>query len=181
MAENFKAMLMDEEALARAVRRISHEIVERNKGTEGLVLVGVKRRGLPLAKMIQENIDLIEGVSLPLDSLDIKLYRDDLTKVNIVPIIRGEPLSVDVTGKTIILVDDVLYTGRTARAAIEAVFAAGRPAAIRLAVLIDRGHRELPIRADFIGKSIPTSRNEKIAVYLPEFDGKTGAAILSND
>ncbi len=175
---HFKASVMDEAALNRAVRRISHEIIEHNKGTDSLVLIGIRRRGLPLAQMIQKNIEAIEGVTLPLKALDIKFYRDDLTEINDTPEVLGEPLKLDITGKKVILVDDVLYTGRTVRAAIEAVFAAGRPAQIQLAVLIDRGHRELPIRADYIGKSLPTSHSERVAVYLPEYDGKTGADIL---
>ncbi|MBQ9553300.1 MAG: bifunctional pyr operon transcriptional regulator/uracil phosphoribosyltransferase PyrR [Clostridia bacterium] len=173
-----KASVMDEAALNRAVRRISHEIIERNKGTDGLVLIGIRRRGLPLARMIRQNIAAIEGVTLPLESLDIKFYRDDLTEIADAPKVGDEPLKTDVTGKKVVLVDDVLYTGRTARAAIDAVFAAGRPAQIQLAVLIDRGHRELPIRADYIGKSLPTARGERVAVYLPEYDGKTGADIV---
>lgn len=176
--QKFKTTLMDEAALMRAVRRISHEIVERNKGTENLVLVGIKSRGIPLAKMIRENILALEGVELPLETLDTSLYRDDIEKPDSAPPV---PLSTDVTGKRIVLVDDVLYTGRTARAAIEAVFSMGRPARIQLAVLIDRGHRELPIRADYIGKNIPTSHSEAVAVFLPEFDGKAGAVILEKE
>ena len=175
--QKFKTALMDEAALVRAVRRISHEIVERNKGTENLVLVGIKSRGIPLAKMIRENILALEGVELPLETLDTSLYRDDIAKPDATPPV---PLSTDVTGKRIIIVDDVLYTGRTARAAIEAVFSMGRPARIQLAVLIDRGHRELPIRADYIGKNIPTSHSEAVAVFLPEIDGKAGAVILES-
>jgi pyrimidine operon attenuation protein/uracil phosphoribosyltransferase len=175
--QKFKTTLMDEAALVRAVRRISHEIVERNKGTENLVLVGIKSRGIPLAKMIRENIRTLEGVELPLETLDTSLYRDDIAKPDSAPPV---PLSTNVTGKRIVLVDDVLYTGRTARAAIEAVFSMGRPARIQLAVLIDRGHRELPIRADYIGKNIPTSHSEAVAVFLPEIDGKAGAVILEN-
>lgn len=173
----YKATLMDETALQRAVRRISHEIVERNKGTEGIVFIGIKTRGLPLAKMIRDNITVLEGVELPIEELDIAHFRDDLERS---PTSRPEqsPLKTDITGKTVILVDDVLYKGRTVRAAIEAVFSAGRPAAIQLAVLIDRGHRELPIRADYIGKNIPTSHSEKVSVFLDELDGKTGAVIL---
>ena len=173
----FKATVMDEAALNRAVRRISHEIIERNKGVEGLVLVGIQRRGLPLAQMIRQNVAAIEGVTLPLESLNIRFYRDDLTRIDETPQV-GDAITTDVTGKTVILVDDVLFTGRTARAAIEAVFAAGRPAQIQLAVLIDRGHRELPIRADYVGKNLPTARSEHVTVYLPEFDGKTGADIV---
>lgn len=175
--QKFKTALMDEAALIRAVRRISHEIVERNKGTDGLVLVGIKSRGLPLAKMIKDNIAALEGVELPLEMLDTSLYRDDVEK----PLNASlKPLATDITGKRIILVDDVLYTGRTVRAAIEAVFSIGRPARIQLAVLIDRGHRELPIRADYIGKNIPTSRSEAVAVYVKEIDGRYGAEILEN-
>ena len=176
--QKFKTTLMDEAALMRAVRRISHEIVERNKGTENLVLVGIKSRGIPLAKMIRENILALEGVELPLETLDTSLYRDDIEKPDSAPPV---PLSTDVTGKRIVLVDDVLYTGRTARAAIEAVFSMGRPARIQLAVLIDRGHRELPIRADYIGKNIPTSHSEAVAVFLSEIDGKAGAVILEKE
>lgn len=169
---------MDEAALVRAVRRISHEIVERNKGTDGLVLVGIKSRGLPIAKMIKDNIAALEGVELPIETLDTSLYRDDVEKT---PDSQTKPLTTDITGKRVILVDDVLYTGRTVRAAIEAVFSIGRPARIQLAVLIDRGHRELPIRADYIGKNIPTSHTEAVAVYVKEIDGKYGAAILENE
>ena len=176
----FKATVMDEAALNRAVRRISHEIIERNKGVEGLVLVGIQRRGLPLAQMIRQNVAAIEGVTLPLESLNIRFYRDDLTRIDETPQV-GDAITTDVTGKTVILVDDVLFTGRTARAAIEAVFAAGRPAQIQLAVLIDRGHRELPIRPDFVGKNVPTSRTELIEVRLPDFDGETGVWLMEQD
>ncbi len=176
--QKFKTALMDEAALIRAVRRISHEIVERNKGTDGLVLVGIKSRGLPLAKMIRDNIAALEGVDLPLEMLDTSLYRDDVEKSLRV---QAKPLATDISGKRVILVDDVLYTGRTVRAAIEAVFSMGRPARIQLAVLIDRGHRELPVRADYIGKNIPTSHTEAVAVYVKEIDGKYGAVILENE
>ena len=178
--QKYKATLMDETALQRAVRRISHEIVERNKGTDGIIFVGIKTRGLPLAKMIRDNITALEGIELPIEALDIAHFRDDLERS---PAARPKqsPLKTDITGKTVILVDDVLYKGRTVRAAIEAVFSAGRPAAIQLAVLIDRGHRELPIRADYIGKNIPTAHSEKVAVFLNELDGKTGAVILENE
>ena len=176
--QKFKTALMDEAALIRAVRRISHEIVERNKGTDGLVLIGIKSRGLPLAKMRKDNIAALEGVELPLEMLDTSLYRDDVEK----PLNASlKPLATDITGKRVILIDDVLYTGRTVRAAIEAVFSIGRPARIQLAVLIDRGHRELPIRADYIGKNIPTSHSEAVAVYVKEIDGKYGAVILENE
>ncbi len=175
--QKYKTTLMDEQALVRAVRRISHEIVERNKGAEGLVLVGIKSRGVPLAKMIRDNILSLEGIEIPLETLDTSLYRDDIEKSDAK---ACKPFPTDIAGKKVILVDDVLYTGRTARAAIEAVFSAGRPACIQLAVLIDRGHRELPIRADYIGKNIPTSRSESVAVFVPEIDGKSGAVILES-
>lgn len=175
--QQYKANLMDEAALIRAVRRISHEIVERNKGTDGIVIVGIKSRGMPIARMIRDNIVALEGVELPLKELDTVRFRDDIDRDTAA--VRPA-LDTDVTGRNIILVDDVLYTGRTVRAAIEAVFSSGRPASIQLAVLIDRGHRELPIRADYIGKNIPTARSEKVAVFLDEFDGKTGAVILSD-
>lgn len=166
----FKAELMDASAMGRALMRIAHEITEKNKGTDGLCLVGIRRRGEPLAEIVRNNIKKIEGVDVPCDSVDIKYYRDDLSLMNESPIWRKPDLSFDVTGKSIVLVDDVLYTGRTARAAMEAVIACGRPRVIRLAVLIDRGHRELPIRADYVGKNIPTSRNELIEVRMPPYD-----------
>lgn len=175
--QKFKATLMDEAALERAVRRISHEIVERNRGTDDIVFVGIKTRGMPIAKMIRDNITHLEGIELPIEELDIAHFRDDLENANL-HTSETKPLNTNITDKRVILVDDVLYTGRTVRAAIEAVFSVGRPASIQLAVLIDRGHRELPIRADYIGKNIPTSRSEKVAVFLPEFDGKTGAVIV---
>ncbi len=167
---SFKAELMDETAMRRALMRISHEIVEKNKGVEALCLVGICRRGEPLARIICDNIEKIEGVRVPCESVDIKYYRDDLTLMNESPIWRKPDLPFDVTGKSVVLVDDVLYTGRTARAAMEAVIACGRPRVIQLAVLVDRGHRELPIRADFVGKNVPTSRNELIEVQIPPFD-----------
>ena len=166
----FKAELMDEAAMGRALMRIAHEIVEKNKGTEELCLVGIRRRGEPIAEIIRNNIEKIEGVKVPCESVDIKYYRDDLTPMNESPIWRKPDLSFDVTGKNIVLVDDVLYTGRTARAAMEAVIACGRPRIIQLAVLVDRGHRELPIRADFVGKNVPTARTELIEVRIPPFD-----------
>ena len=176
----FKAVLMDEAAIGRALKRISHEILERNNGCDNLCIIGVKRRGVPLAQMIAENIYNIEGVTVPTGVLDITFYRDDLTVNSPDPVIQPCDIPFSVVGKNVILVDDVLYTGRTARAAIEAVFSMGRPARIQLAVLIDRGHRELPIRADYIGKNIPTSHSEAVAVFLPEIDGKAGAVILES-
>ena len=173
----FKATLLDEAAVLRALKRISHEIVEKNGGAQNLVIVGIKRRGVPLAKIIAENIRQIEGVSVPVGVADITFYRDDLKHISDEPVLGGAEFSFDVTGKTVILVDDVLYTGRTARAAMEAVMSAGRAAAIRLAILIDRGHRELPIRGDFVGKNVPTSKNERIAVKIPPIDDITAVEL----
>ena len=174
-----KAQIMDEAALRRALMRISHEIAERNKGVENLVLVGILRRGEPIARIIRENIQKIEDMTLPCGSIDIRFYRDDLTELTENPVVRKTELPFDVTNKDVVLVDDVLYTGRTARAAIEAVFSCGRPRSIQLAVVVDRGHRELPIRADYVGKNIPTSRSELVEVRLPEYDGETGVFLMA--
>ena len=168
-----KAQIMDEAALKRALMRISHEIVERNKGVENLVLVGILRRGEPIARIIRENIRKIEEVELPWGSIDIRFYRDDLSELTENPVVRKTELPFDVTNKDVVLVDDVLYTGRTARAAIEAVFSCGRPRSIQLAVVVDRGHRELPIRADFVGKNIPTATSEFIRVSVEGIDSET--------
>lgn len=165
-------ILMDEMAQNRALFRISHEIIEKNKGAENLVLLGIRTRGIPMAKRLKNNIYNIEKVDVPFDVIDITLYRDDLSEIADAPSLTGEPLKVDVKGKRVVLCDDVLFTGRTARAAIEAVLKAGRPQSIQLAVLIDRGHRELPIRADYVGKNIPTSLNEVVAVKFDEVDGE---------
>ena len=173
-----KARLMDEAAMNRALMRISHEIVEKNKGAENICLVGILRRGGSLAQRLQKNIEAIENISIPVGCVDISFYRDDLTHIADNPEIKRSELPFDVTGKDIVLVDDVLYTGRTARAAIEAVFSCGRPKSIQFAVLVDRGHRELPIRADFVGKNVPTSHNEMIEVMLPEYDGETAVYLV---
>lgn len=167
-----KAILMDEKALQRALTRIAHEIIERNKGIENCVLVGIKTRGIYIAQRLANRIEQIEGELLPVGELDITLYRDDLTKKNddLEPLVRGSDIPSDITNKKVVLVDDVLYTGRTVRAAMDALMDIGRPAQIQLAVLIDRGHRELPIRADFVGKNTPTSNAEKIVVELTEVD-----------
>ncbi len=173
-----KAILLDAAAMERSLMRISHEIVERNEGRDGLCIVGVYRRGAVLAEKIARNVEKITGLKPRLGALDISLYRDDLSELGEQPSVAADGLDFDVAGKIVVLVDDVLYTGRTARAAIEAVIRRGRPAAIQLAVLIDRGHRELPIRADFVGKNIPTSRAELVEVRLPEFDGETGVYLM---
>lgn len=177
----FKAALLDEKAIERALVRIAHEIVEKNKGVEDLVLVGIKRRGVPLANRIMDNIRRFEEIQVPVASVDITLYRDDLEEDYETPKVKDEPLSVSIKDKRIILVDDVLFTGRTVRAALDAITANGRPRSIQLAVLIDRGHRELPIRADYVGKNVPTSRNEMIKVMLEEIDGKNAVEIYTKE
>lgn len=163
---------MDEAAIRRALTRISHEIIERNKGVENLVIIGIKTRGIYIARRLVERIEQIEGVQVAAGELDITMYRDDLShkSKDQEPILNGSNIPVDITGKTVVLVDDVLYTGRTVRAALDALMDAGRPQVIQLAVLIDRGHRELPIRPDFVGKNVPTSKSEMIAVELSEVD-----------
>ncbi|PTQ54757.1 MAG: Uracil phosphoribosyltransferase [Hydrogenibacillus schlegelii] len=172
--------IVDAREMRRMIVRLAHQIVEKNKGTEGLILIGIKTRGVPLAGRLQEAIRSIEGVEVPVGALDITLYRDDLTPIDPSgdPVVKGKQLPEDLTGRRVVLVDDVLYTGRTARAAMEAVIDHGRPAVIQLAVLIDRGHRELPIRADYVGKNVPTSRRERIAVELAETDGRDRVLLL---
>src|SRR5699024_2908283 len=167
-----KTIVLDESAVNRALTRIAHEIVERNKGGEDLVLIGIKTRGLPLAKRLQEKIYQIEHIEVPFGELDITLYRDDLEEVTAEPTLNKADVSVVIKDKTAILVDDVLYTCRTVTAAMDALVDIDRPSQIQLAVLIDRGHRELPIRADYVGKNIPTSREEVIMVALSELDEK---------
>ncbi|AQM59909.1 MULTISPECIES: bifunctional pyr operon transcriptional regulator/uracil phosphoribosyltransferase PyrR [Clostridium] len=176
-----KANLLDDKAIKRSLIRISHEIIEKNKGVEDVVLLGIKRRGYPLAERISKQINEIEGIKVPVGSVDITLYRDDLTKANDMPEVQSLDLGVDVKGKTIILVDDVLYTCRTVRAAIDAIIDVGRPKGIQLAVLIDRGHKELPIRADYVGKNIPTSREEIVGVKILEIDGEDSVKIYENE
>ena len=176
-----KTMIMDEAAMRRALARITHEIIERNRGAEDICLLGVKRRGIYLAQMLSENIKRFEGVDIPLGYLDITLHRDDISEADKQGAERGCFAPCDIREKTVIIVDDVLFTGRTARAALEAVFANARPKAVQLAVLIDRGHRELPIRPDYVGKNLPTSRNELVAVAVSEIDGENGVYICDNE
>ena len=175
----FKSEIMNEEAVYRALRRISHEIVERCGGVNNLVLVGIKSRGIPLAEKLKQLIFAFESVDVPLGQLDISLYRDDLTEIADLPTVKKTDIGVDVKGKTVVLVDDVLFPGRTVRAAIDAVFDQGRPEAIQLAVLVDRGHRELPIRADYVGKNIPTARTEMVKVNLPPYDEDVSVALYN--
>ncbi|MBD5638414.1 bifunctional pyr operon transcriptional regulator/uracil phosphoribosyltransferase PyrR [Clostridium botulinum] len=175
---NLKAVIMDEVKIKRSITRISHEIIEKNKGGQDIVLVGIKRRGVPIAKRIAENIKNFEGIDIPVGILDISLYRDDLSELSQDPIVKNNKLDIDIKDKKIILVDDVIYTGRTVRAAIQAIFDNGRPGKIQLAVLVDRGHRELPIRPDYVGKNIPTSLSEAILVELNEIDGNDSVKIL---
>ena len=176
-----KAQLMNSQDVNRALTRIAHEILERNGGCENLCLVGIRRRGDPLAREIAAKIEKIEGKAVPVGLLDITLYRDDLAPADPekMPRVNRTAIPFPVTGKRVVLVDDVLYTGRTARAAIEALFGMGRPAQIQLAILVDRGHRELPIRADFVGKNIPTANSEVVAVKVPEIDGESAVEILT--
>ena len=172
-----KTSIMDADGIRRALIRIAHEITEKNKGVENVALVGIRTRGVPLAERIAGEIQKSEGVAVPTGSLDITLYRDDLTTMGYNPVIHGTEIDFDISGKNIVLVDDVLYTGRTIRAALDALIDMGRPNSIQLAVLIDRGHRELPIRADYAGKNVPTSRRETIEVALQE-EGKEDEVIL---
>lgn len=167
-----KAVVLDEQAIRRALTRIAHEIIEKNKGIEGCMLVGIRTRGIYLANRLAERIEQIEGAKIPVGELDITLYRDDLTKKteDHEPLVKGSNIPNQVNDRKVILVDDVLYTGRTVRAALDALVDIGRPSSVQLAVLVDRGHRELPIRADYVGKNIPTSSSEKIVVELSEVD-----------
>ena len=172
-----KARIMDTTAISRAMARITHEIIERNQGVGDICLLGVKRRGIPLAAMLAQNMERFEGVRVPLGYLDITKHRDDLSEQEKLGLVAECHIPCDIREKTVIVVDDVMYTGRTTRAALEAVFAYGRPQAVQLAVLVDRGHRELPIRPDYVGKNVPTSRTETIEVRLEEIDGETAAYI----
>ena len=166
-----KARIMDGDGIRRVITRIAHEIIERNKGTDNLVLIGIRRRGVPLAGRLAEKIRDIEGSEVPVGMLDITLYRDDLTTLGHQPVVRQTEVGFSVDGKRVVLVDDVLFTGRTIRAALDAIIDLGRPQYIQLAALVDRGHRELPVRADYVGKNVPTSRREEVAVRFTETDG----------
>lgn len=172
-----KSILLDENAIRRSLVRISHEIIEKNKGVEDIVLVGIKRRGYPLAERISEQIKKIEGIEVPVGKVDITLYRDDLDQTSEMPSVANNDIGIRIKGKTVVIVDDVLFTCRTARAAIDAIMDYERPSSLQLAVLIDRGHKELPIRADYVGKNIPTSKSEVIAVQITEIDGEDSVKI----
>lgn len=166
-----KAVILDDKAIQRATTRIAHEIIERNKGVKDVILAGIKTRGVPFAERLAKRIEAIEGVKVPVITLDITFYRDDLSMVGDEPMLKGTKADYDVKDKIVVLVDDVIYTGRTVRAALDAVMDLGRAKKIQLAVLVDRGHRELPIRADFVGKNVPTSKQELISVKFVETDG----------
>ena len=172
-----KTVLMDADGIRRALTRIAHEIVEKNKGIEDLMLAGIRTRGVPLAERIATEIARIEGKKPPVGVLDITLYRDDLSTLSYQPVVHPTQMPVDIDGRIIVLVDDVLFTGRTIRAALDALIDMGRPRVIQLAVLIDRGHRELPIRADYVGKNVPTATRESVSVKLTETDGDEQAVL----
>ncbi len=173
-----KKIIMTEADIKRTLARISHEIIEHNKSTKNIILVGMRTRGVPLANRLASDIESFEGIKIPVGILDFSLYRDDISSRNYQPVIKSTNIPSSVDGKIIVLVDDVLYTGRSARAALDAIIDLGRPLSIQLAVLVDRGHRELPIRADFVGKNIPSSKDEEIQVRLTETDGMDEVAII---
>ncbi|HEX7039038.1 MAG TPA: bifunctional pyr operon transcriptional regulator/uracil phosphoribosyltransferase PyrR [Trueperaceae bacterium] len=172
-----KSQIMSPAEFGRALKRIAHEVIERNKGAGDVALVGIHTRGVPLAERLAGLIELFEGTRPPVGKLDITLYRDDLTEISLQPVVKRTEVDFDVHGAKIVLVDDVIYTGRTARAALDAIIDMGRPAAIQYAVMVDRGHRELPIRADYVGKNVPTSRSEIVHVRVQEVDGEDGVEL----
>ncbi len=172
-------VIMTPDDIRRTLARIAHEIIERNRTTDGLVLVGMRTRGVPLANRLATNIEDFNGSGIPVGALDISLYRDDLSTLNQQPTVQRTDVPVSIEGKSVVLVDDVLYTGRSTRAAMDALIDLGRPQSIQLAVLVDRGHRELPIRADYVGRNVPSSRHEEIKVRLKETDGMDEVAIVS--
>ena len=177
----FKASLMNEEDMRRALKRMAHQIIEKNEGCEGLVLLGIKTRGVPLARKLAAFIREIEGAQVPVGELDITLYRDDLSEISAEPVMGGSRIDFPIEGRSVVLVDDVIYTGRTARAALDAVSELGRAARIQLAVLVDRGHRELPIRPDYVGKNVPTAKTEVVSVLMEETDGRTGVDLYEKE
>ena len=177
MELKYKATVMDENTIDRTLTRIAHQIIEKNDGCDNICLIGIKTRGVPLAGRIAKKIKIISDIDIPVGELDITLYRDDLSKISDEPIVSGSNIPFDIENKIVILVDDVMFTGRTVRAAMDAVIDIGRPAKIQLFILIDRGHTELPIKANFIGKNLPTSMSEVIAVHLWECDGENSASI----
>jgi pyrimidine operon attenuation protein/uracil phosphoribosyltransferase len=176
-----KATIMDARQVDRALARIAHEIVERNHGTDGLVLIGIRSRGVPLAEALAAKIESFEGTAVPTGSVDITLYRDDLSQIAPNPVVQATELPFALENLVVVLVDDVLFTGRTIRAALDALVDYGRPRAIQLAVLVDRGHRELPIRADYVGKNVPTSRHEVVQVRCKEIDGEDSVVMMETD
>ncbi|HNV92965.1 MAG TPA: bifunctional pyr operon transcriptional regulator/uracil phosphoribosyltransferase PyrR, partial [Candidatus Cloacimonas sp.] len=173
-----KSQIMDKDQMERSLQRMAHEIIEQNRGLEKIRLVGIRSRGVPLAERLSSYLKLITNQEIPVGILDITLYRDDLSTISHQPIIKGSAIDFDIEDSIIVLVDDVLYTGRTVRAAIDALMDFGRPKQIQLAVLIDRGHRELPIKADYVGKNVPTSKEEIIKVALEEIDGEDSVQIV---
>jgi len=173
-------IIMTPQDIRRSLARVAHEIIERNKTTENLILVGMRTRGVPLANRLAANMEDLEGSKISVGALDISFYRDDLSSLGQKPVVQHTDIPVSIDGNSVVLVDDVLYTGRSIRAAMDALIDLGRPRSIQLAVLVDRGHRELPIRADYVGKNIPSSRNEEIRVRLLETDGMDGVVIIKN-
>lgn len=173
--------ILSEADIHRALIRISHEIIEHNQGLDDVAIIGIQRRGVPMAKIIRKNLEEIEGVKIPLGILDITFYRDDLSRLSAHPVVNGTDIPFDVNGKKIVLVDDVLYTGRTIRSAIDNIFDMGRPDCIQLAILIDRGHRQLPFRADYVGKNVPTSIHEHIKVELEDVDGTNQVLLVKEE
>ncbi|MDK2918313.1 MAG: pyrimidine operon attenuation protein / uracil phosphoribosyltransferase [Candidatus Petromonas sp.] len=177
----YKAKILNEKAINRSITRLSHEIIEKNKGVQDVVLIGIYTRGVPLAKRIASKIKQIENIEVPVGSLDITLYRDDLTSIDSYPVVKNPNITFDVNNKTVVLVDDVIFTGRTVRAALDAIVDIGRPKNIQLAVLIDRGHREFPIRPDYVGKNVPTSKKEVIKVHVDEVDNDNEVVIYEKE
>ncbi len=181
MTDRVKSVLMDEAAVKRALIRISHEIIEHNQGLDGVALIGIQRRGVPMARFIRSYLEEIEGVKVPMGILDITFYRDDLSMLSAHPVVHSTDIPFNVNGSKIVLVDDVLFTGRTIRSAIDNIFDMGRPDEVQLAILIDRGHRELPFRADYVGKNVPTALHERVEVQLEEIDGATQVLLCERE